>query len=88
MEFFYLILTVSRPELKPIIKETEVVLKLPDTEPLSPPILQLNEVLFRYDGGRVIFNDVNLGAIMDSRICIVRDSFNCAFDLLKRFFTR
>lgn len=59
------------PELKPIVKETEVVLKLPDTEPLSPPILQLNEVLFRYNAERVIFSDVNLGATMDSRICIV-----------------
>nr|CAI5845574.1 unnamed protein product [Callosobruchus analis] len=63
------------PELKPIVKETEVVLKLPDTEPLSPPILQLNEVCFRYSpSDRYIFTDVNLGATMDSRICIVGDN--------------
>nr|CAH7739535.1 unnamed protein product [Callosobruchus chinensis] len=63
------------PELKPIVKETEVVLKLPDTEPLSPPILQLNEVSFRYSpSDRYIFTDVNLGATMDSRICIVGDN--------------
>lgn len=61
------------PELKPIIKETEVVLKLPETEPLSPPILQLDEILFRYTNDRVIFSNVNLGATMDSRICIVSD---------------
>ncbi|CAH1969584.1 unnamed protein product [Acanthoscelides obtectus] len=63
------------PELKPIVKETEVLLKLPDTEPLSPPILQLNEVSFRYSSSdRYIFTDVNLGATMDSRICIVGDN--------------
>ncbi|KRT84285.1 ABC transporter ATP-binding protein, partial [Oryctes borbonicus] len=36
------------PELKPIEKEVEVILRFPDTEPLSPPILQLNEVCFWY----------------------------------------
>lgn len=53
------------------MKESEVVLKLPETEPLSPPILQLNEVMFKYTADRVIFSNVNLGATMDSRICIV-----------------
>lgn len=62
---------LCRPELKPVTKESEVVLKLPDTEPLSPPILQLNEILFRYNADRIIFKNVNLGATMDSRICIV-----------------
>ncbi|KAG5889243.1 hypothetical protein JTB14_006379 [Gonioctena quinquepunctata] len=71
------------PELKPIVKESEVVLKLPDTEPLSPPILQLNEVSFRYNEERVIFTDVNLGAIMDSRICIVGDNGAGKTTLLK-----
>jgi ATPase subunit of ABC transporter with duplicated ATPase domains len=46
-------------------------LKFPDTEPLSPPILQLNDVTFEYTKNRVIFSNVNLGATMDSRICIV-----------------
>lgn len=60
-----------RPELKPIEKEVPVVLKFPDTEPLSPPILQLNEVSFQYTKDRVIFSLVNLGATLESRICIV-----------------
>ncbi|CAG9821893.1 unnamed protein product [Phaedon cochleariae] len=71
------------PELKPIIKEVEVVLKLPDTEPLSPPILQLNEVMFRYNAERVIFSNVNLGATMESRICIVGDNGAGKTTLLK-----
>ncbi|KAH1003032.1 hypothetical protein HUJ05_010981 [Dendroctonus ponderosae] len=71
------------PELKPIVKETEVVLRLPDTEPLSPPILQLNEALFWYQRGRVIFSNVNLGATMESRICIVGDNGAGKTTLLK-----
>ncbi|KAI4460514.1 atp-binding transport protein-related [Holotrichia oblita] len=59
------------PELKPIEKEVEVVLRFPDTEPLSPPILQLNEVSFWYKSDTVIFSNVNLGANLESRICIV-----------------
>lgn len=64
-----------RPELKPLEKEVEVVLKFPETEPLSPPILQLNEVTFKYIADRIIFSNVNLGANLDSRICIVRSHF-------------
>ncbi|KAJ8920090.1 hypothetical protein NQ315_011745 [Exocentrus adspersus] len=71
------------PELKPIVKESEVVLKLPDTEPLSPPILQLDEVSFRYNQERVIFSNVNIGATMDSRICIVGDNGAGKTTLLK-----
>lgn len=48
-----------------------MVLRFPETEPLSPPILQLNEVGFYYSKERVIFSDVNLGATLESRICIV-----------------
>jgi ATP-binding cassette, subfamily F, member 3 len=65
---------VHRPELKPIEKEVDVVLKFPETEKLSPPILQLDEVSFWYDKEKIIFSGVNLGATMESRICIVRFS--------------
>lgn len=62
---------IFRPDLKPIEKEQEVILKFPETERLSPPILQLDEVSFRYTNDRVIFSNVNLGATLESRICIV-----------------
>lgn len=68
---FYFYLFSFRPELKPIEKEIEVVLRFPETEALSPPILQLNEVTFCYDPSKPIFKDVNLGATLESRICIV-----------------
>lgn len=61
----------TRPELKPVEKEVDVVLKFPVVEPLSPPILQLSEVGFAYNSARTIFNIVNLNATLESRICIV-----------------
>ena len=62
----------SRPELKPVEKETEVVLRFPEVEKLSPPILMLSDVSFKYDkDARTIFSNVDLSATMESRICIV-----------------
>lgn len=60
-----------RPELKPVEKEIEVTLKFPEVEPLNPPVMTLNEVQFKYSADKVIFTSVNLGANLDSRICIV-----------------
>ena len=55
-----------------MVAESEVVLKFPPTEALHPPILQLDEVDFRYPtGDRVIFRKVDLSTAMESRICIV-----------------
>ncbi|XP_047021902.1 ATP-binding cassette sub-family F member 3 [Helicoverpa zea] len=71
------------PELKPVEKEIDVVLRFPETEPLSPPILQLNEVGFYYSKDKVIFSDVNLGATLESRICIVGDNGAGKTTLLK-----
>lgn len=67
---------IFRPELKAIEKEVGVILKFPDTEPLSPPILQINDVTFRYNSNRTIFSNVNLGATLESRICIVSEPMN------------
>lgn len=73
---------VFRPELKPIEKEPEVVLKFPDTDSLSPPIIQIDEVSFRYSpDSDYIFQNVNLGANLDSRICIV-SSMHYSFTMI------
>lgn len=61
-----------RPELKPVEKETEVVLRFPEVEPIAPPAVQLDEVSFSYNSSRVILKGINLSASSDSRICIVR----------------
>lgn len=71
------------PELKATEKEVEVVLKFPEAEALSPPILQINDVSFGYSSDRMIFNNVNLGATLESRICIVGENGTGKTTLLK-----
>ncbi|XP_078463926.1 ATP-binding cassette sub-family F member 3 [Lampetra planeri] len=72
------------PQLTPIEKESEVMLKFPDGfEKLSPPILQLDEVLFHYNPGDPIFHNVCLSADFDSRICIVGENGAGKTTLLK-----
>ncbi|XP_076053372.1 ATP-binding cassette sub-family F member 3 [Oratosquilla oratoria] len=71
------------PELKPVEKETQVVLKFPEVEKLSPPILQLDEVSFFYVEGKTIFDNVNLNAPMDARICLVGENGTGKTTLLK-----
>jgi ATP-binding cassette subfamily F protein 3 len=38
----------SRPELKPVEKEVEVILRFPEVEPIAPPAIQLDEMSFGY----------------------------------------
>lgn len=71
------------PELKPIEKEVEVVLRFPETEGLSPPILQLDDISFAYPGCSNVLQNVNLGATLESRICIVGDNGAGKTTLLK-----
>ncbi len=60
-----------RPQLKPVEKDSEVVLKFPDVEKLSPPILQLDEVTYHYVPEKPVFKNVCVNANMESRVCIV-----------------
>ncbi|XP_035239946.1 ATP-binding cassette sub-family F member 3 [Anguilla anguilla] len=63
------------PELKPIEKETEVVLRFPDNfEKLSPPVLQLDEVEFYYNPSQRLFTGLCVSADLESRICIVGEN--------------
>ncbi|XP_076451873.1 ATP-binding cassette sub-family F member 3-like [Babylonia areolata] len=71
------------PELKPVEKETEVVLKFPEVEKLSPPILQLDEVTFYYSSDKVLFTNACVNANMESRICIVGENGAGKTTLLK-----
>ncbi|KAF8781754.1 ATP-binding cassette sub-family F member 3 like protein [Argiope bruennichi] len=73
------------PELKPVEKETSVVLRFPNPEFLQPPVLQLDEVTFAYPSSpdTIILNNVNLSANMGSRICIVGDNGSGKTTLLK-----
>ena len=60
------------PELKPVEKESEVVLKFPEVEKLAGSILTMSEVAYAYDNTKnTVFKNVDLSATMESRICIV-----------------
>ncbi|XP_030351967.1 ATP-binding cassette sub-family F member 3 isoform X4 [Strigops habroptila] len=59
------------PELKPVDKESEVIMKFPDGfEKFSPPILQLDEIDFYYDPSHYIFHSLSVSADLESRICV------------------
>ncbi|XP_036731020.2 ATP-binding cassette sub-family F member 3 isoform X2 [Manis pentadactyla] len=63
------------PELKPVDKELEIVMKFPDGfEKFSPPVLQLDEVDFYYDPRHVIFSRLSVSADLESRICVVGEN--------------
>ncbi len=71
--------------LEPIDKESEVVLRFPEVEKLSPPILMLSTVAFKYEKSTRgnIFQEVDLSATMESRICIVGENGAGKTTLLK-----
>ncbi|XP_044146615.1 ATP-binding cassette sub-family F member 3 [Bufo gargarizans] len=63
------------PELKPLEKESEVILRFPDGfEKFSPPILQLDEVDFWYSPDQPIFKNLSVSADLESRICVVGEN--------------
>ena len=75
---------LCRPELKPMEKESEVTLRFPEVEALNPPILQINEVSFRYPNtNENVLTNVSLSATLQSRICIVGENGAGKTTLLK-----
>ncbi|XP_066049571.1 ATP-binding cassette sub-family F member 3 isoform X2 [Chamaea fasciata] len=63
------------PVLKPVDKESEVIIRFPDGfEKFSPPILQLDEVDFYYDPSHYIFHSLSVSADLESRICVVGEN--------------
>ncbi|ESO83643.1 hypothetical protein LOTGIDRAFT_133119 [Lottia gigantea] len=71
------------PPLVPIEKEPEVILRFPECESLSPPILQLDEVEFYYSQTQPIFQNICVNSTMTSRICIVGENGAGKTTLLK-----
>uniref|UniRef100_A0A0L8FJP2 ABC transporter domain-containing protein n=1 Tax=Octopus bimaculoides TaxID=37653 RepID=A0A0L8FJP2_OCTBM len=78
-----IIIIIQSPELKPVAKESEVILKFPECNKLSPPILQLDDVIFYYNEDQVIFHNICVSASMESRICIVGENGAGKTTLLK-----
>lgn len=45
--------------------------RFPETEKISPPLLQLNEVTFGYTPEKIVLKGVNIDVGLDSRIAII-----------------
>ncbi|XP_020606555.1 ATP-binding cassette sub-family F member 3-like [Orbicella faveolata] len=71
------------PDLQPVVVDPPVVLKFPECEKLSPPVLQLDEVIFYYEKGKVVLNKVSLSANQESRIALVGENGQGKTTLLK-----
>ncbi|KAF7310427.1 Protein gcn20 [Mycena chlorophos] len=59
------------PELHPPEEDETENFKFPETEKISPPLLQMNEVTFGYAPEKVILKGINFDVGLDSRIAIV-----------------
>ncbi|KAF7367411.1 Protein gcn20 [Mycena sanguinolenta] len=59
------------PDLEPPEVEETEQFRFPDTEKISPPLLQMNEVTFGYTPDKIILKGVNIDVGLDSRIAIV-----------------
>ncbi|CUA73680.1 ATP-binding cassette, sub-family F, member 3 [Rhizoctonia solani] len=59
------------PELEPPEEEETEKFKFPETEKISPPLLQLSEVSFGYTPENIILRAVNIDIGLDSRIAVV-----------------
>ncbi|KAJ7480075.1 P-loop containing nucleoside triphosphate hydrolase protein [Mycena galericulata] len=59
------------PDLQPPEVEETEQFKFPETEKISPPLLQMNEVTFGYTPEKIILKGVNIDIGLDSRIAIV-----------------
>ncbi|KAF7784512.1 hypothetical protein Agabi119p4_677 [Agaricus bisporus var. burnettii] len=59
------------PDLQPPEQEEAETFKFPETDKISPPLLQMNEVTFGYSIEKLILQRVNFDIDFDSRIAIV-----------------
>src|SRR5689334_19599491 len=54
-----------------VYKEKTLEFFFPDPEPLSPPVLQFVDVAFGYPGQKNLYQHVDLGVDLDSRVALV-----------------
>ncbi|KAH6917162.1 ATP-dependent transporter [Coprinopsis sp. MPI-PUGE-AT-0042] len=59
------------PDLEPPEEDESETFKFPETDKLSPPLLQMSEVTFGYSPDKIILKDVYFDVGLDSRVAIV-----------------
>ncbi|KAG6857672.1 hypothetical protein H0H87_010241 [Tephrocybe sp. NHM501043] len=59
------------PDLEPPEQEETEQFRFPETEKISPPLLQMSEVTFGYTPDKIILKDIYIDVGLDSRIAMV-----------------
>ena len=59
------------PDLQPPEADEKETFRFPETDKISPPLLQLSEVSFGYTPEKTILKGVNIDVSIDSRIAVV-----------------
>ncbi|PPQ67392.1 hypothetical protein CVT25_005971 [Psilocybe cyanescens] len=59
------------PDLQPPEQEETEQFKFPETDKISPPLLQMNDITFGYSPDKLILKGVNFDVSLDSRIAMV-----------------
>ncbi|KAF8665140.1 hypothetical protein AX16_000606 [Volvariella volvacea WC 439] len=59
------------PELQPPEEEETEKFRFPDTEKISPPLLQASEVTFGYTADKILLKDIHFDVGLDSRVAVV-----------------
>ena len=65
------LVVVQLPELTPPEEEDTETFRFPETEKISPPVLQLNEVTFGYTPDKILLKNINIDVGLDSRIAVI-----------------
>ena len=76
------------PELEAPEDEHAIKFRFEDTDKISPPLLQLNEVTFGYDGAKPIISNANVDVSLDSRIALIGPNGAGKSTLLKLMIVR
>ena len=66
-----------------IVEDPSIVFSFPPCEPLSPPIVQFNDVGFKYPDGSEIFKKLNFGLDLETRVAVVGPNGQGKSTLLK-----
>jgi ATP-binding cassette subfamily F protein 3 len=59
------------PELEPPEEDDIVTFKFPETDKISPPLLQLSDVAFGYTKDKPLLKGVNINVALDSRLGLI-----------------
>lgn len=57
--------------IEAILEDPSVVFEFPEPEVLHPPLLKIQEGSFGYDEKNILFEDIEFGIDMDSRVALI-----------------